>query len=67
MKVSEKKEVQGFTKDSPKCANCIHYQSEVIVNSTIYGDYKQEKNIHCGFGGFKVGKSNWCKLHERKD
>lgn len=28
--------------------------------------WTREKNLRCKIGGFAIGKSNWCKLHEFK-
>lgn len=62
-KQSEAKEKQGFKKDSPKCANCIHFKSEKQIEKTAYGDYEKESSMRCSLGEFKVGKSNWCENH----
>ena len=63
-KQSEQKEKQGFQKNSPNCANCVNFSSQRIENKSGYGaNYFKETSLRCNVGGFKVGKSNWCKLH----
>jgi len=61
-KQSENKEKQGFQKKSPCCGNCINFNSEMIP-LPWNKEYSKETNMRCLIGGFKVGKSNWCKEH----
>lgn len=65
-KQSEAKEKQGFQKKSPNCSNCKHFTSDKVKVDSKWNSngYVEEKNLRCGIGEFKVGKSNWCKLHE---
>ena len=65
-KQSEAKEKQGFTKESPKCSNCINFSSHKFMEETKWGIYPREINVKCSLGNFKVGKSNWCNEHEFK-
>lgn len=67
-KQSENKEKQGFQKKSPCCGNCINFMSEMVKEKGFMpGSYwTREKNLRCKIGGFAIGKSNWCKLHEFK-
>lgn len=65
-KQSENKENQGFQKKCPCCGNCVNFMSETVKEPGYYPGqiFVREKNLRCGIGGFAVGKSNWCKLHE---
>ncbi len=65
-KVAEIKRKQGFVKKSPNCGNCSYFTSEFVPNEWN-PDYEKEKNLRCSIGSFKVGKSNWCKLHKFKN
>ena len=62
-KQSENKEKQGFRKDAPCCSNCVNFTFE---KKPLEWDpkYFKDTNLRCSIGGFAVGKSNWCKLHE---
>ena len=68
-KQSEAKEKQGFKKDSPKCSNCVNFSSEKENYTTQWSstEYTREFNLRCKIGDFKVGKSNWCSLHNFND
>lgn len=65
-KQSENREKQGFQKKCPCCGNCLHFTSEIVKEPCIVpGSYwEREKNLRCGIGGFKIGKSNWCQEHK---
>lgn len=67
-KQSEAKETQGYNPKPilPMCSNCKYYESDMVVVNGFYGDFKEEKNIHCGIGGFAIKKQGNCKLHESK-
>lgn len=65
-KVDEIKKEQGFVKKAPNCSNCQYFTSK-IVPLKWNPDYKRETNLRCSIGNFKVGKSNWCKLHKFKN
>lgn len=57
----------GFSKRGPMCSNCKHFTYEVTTKKDWAGrEFSSEKNLRCGFGGFKVDKSNWCNKHEPK-
>ena len=63
-KQSENKQKQGFQKKYPCCSNCAHFRSEIVKEPSSIrenGFWEREKNLRCGIGGFKIGKSNWCK------
>lgn len=62
-KTEEIKKKQGFTKQSPKCSNCIYFKSEKVEQVSGFGVYIAEKNMRCTLGNFAVGKSNYCNLH----
>jgi len=66
-KQAEAKQKQGFRKDSPNCANCIHFKCDVKQEVTKYGTYTKETNLRCSLGNFKVGKSNYCPVHYYAD
>lgn len=65
-KQSEIKEKQGFRKDAPCCSNCINlaFDKKPIEWAP---EIMKEVNVRCIIGEFKVGRSNWCKLHKFKD
>lgn len=66
-KQSENKEKQGFQKQSPCCGNCVNYTSENVLQTGWNNElYYRETNLRCSIGGFKIGKSNWCKEHKLK-
>lgn len=56
----------GIPSFKPCCGNCLHFTSEIVKEpSFVPGSYwEREKNLRCGIGGFKVGKSNWCQEHK---
>lgn len=54
---------QGWTMNAPKCANCVHYSSDIVEVIQQFGGYLTEKNIRCILGGFSTKKSAWCKKH----
>lgn len=62
-KQSESKLTQGFLKKSPMCSNCEKFTFESETKESFYGTFEREHKLRCGIGGFKVGKSNWCKQH----
>ena len=64
-KLDEIKKEQGFMKNAPCCSNCQNFTSE-FVPLEWDPNYKRETNLRCSVGKFKVGKSNWCKLHKFK-
>ena len=65
-KLSVNREKLGFQKKCPCCSNCLHFTSEIVKEPAIIpGSYwEREKNLRCGIGGFKIGKSNWCQEHK---
>lgn len=67
-KQNDNKEKQGFQKKAPCCGNCKNYMSEMIKAPGYYPGqfFEREKNLRCGIGGFAVGKTSWCTLHEFK-
>lgn len=65
------KEQQGYNpKPLPSvCMNCAEYRSDKGVSRGTFGDFKWERNIRCGLGGFAVKKTATCnefKLTEQK-
>ena len=61
------KDSQGFRKESPKCALCKHFKSEKITISESWRKgWEEEKNVRCGIGAFKIGRSNGCEKFEWK-
>jgi len=49
----------------PMCSNCKHYNSDMVNVNRFYGDFKEEKNIRCGLGGFAVKKQGTCNSHSK--
>jgi hypothetical protein len=64
-KQSQAKEKQGFVKKSPTCSNCVNFSMVTEEYRTQWSSqvFTRESNFRCKLGEFKVGKSNWCKLH----
>lgn len=65
-KQQDAKEAQGYTPkaDPQTCGNCVQFRSE-FGPAGIYG-YRDEKNIHCGLGGFAVKKLGTCTQFVKK-
>jgi hypothetical protein len=65
-KQAKAKESQGFSKKSPTCSNCIHFclDKEEKQSAWSMQTFTHETNLRCGLGGFKVGKTNWCNMHQ---
>ena len=66
-KQSEAKYLQGYVdKAEPRvCMTCAQYRSVIVkANRHGYGGYSEEKNKHCGVGGFSVKKMGTCDLWE---
>ena len=64
-KQSDAKVAQGYQENPliPTCSNCEHYTSEIKeIKSTfsINKTWKEEKNIRCGIGQFKIKKTAIC-------
>lgn len=57
----------GFQKEAPTCGNCKHFSFEQETRKGYSGEFTVAKMLRCNLGNFKVGKSNWCQRHERKD
>lgn len=57
----------GFQKTAPTCGNCKHFAFDLVTRKRYYGECTVETMLRCGLGNFKVGKSNWCQRHERKE
>lgn len=53
----------------PTCANCQSFKFDVVETKVAWGNqiYKEEKNLRCGRGTFKVGRMDTCKMHEPVD
>lgn len=62
-KQSEAKAKQGYTKDVPKCSNCVNFSFD--TEKVGWGNYVLEKNLRCGIGMFKVNKTAACNMHTR--
>ena len=68
-KQSEVKQRQGY-QDKPEkrqCSVCQHYRSTKIEHpaSTMFLiAWTEEKDIHCGLGGFKVKKTAICNQYQ---
>ena len=67
MKVQQKKDEQGYTKEPACCKNCSKFLSQMVdrKSSWSYTVITEEKNKRCGIGGFKVNSTGWCRLFER--
>jgi hypothetical protein len=63
-KVAIMKGQMGWTKSSPKCANCRYFTSDTLQKETEYGTFFDEKNKRCHRGGFATGKNCWCNEHK---
>ena len=65
-KQSDAKENQGFSKSCPSCSNCQNFLSkkETFKYPWDSKEFTKESELRCKVGQFKVGKSNWCKLHK---
>ena len=68
---------QGYTTTPKNCGNCKSYTSKFEYPGWVKtsedkkqfdenGYFKNEKEIRCGQGGFKVKKTAVCDLHEMK-
>jgi hypothetical protein len=68
-KQSECKDKQEFQHKPvwPICGNCKSFKLDSIKEKG-WGDsvWVREKNLRCGIGNFKVGKSDTCKKHAPK-
>jgi hypothetical protein len=60
--VANIKAEQGWTKESPKCSNCVFFSSKRV--KTDYG-WIDEKEIRCTFGEFSTQKTAWCEEWQR--
>lgn len=67
-KQSEAKEKQNYRSKPDTCGNCAHFTStrETKLSPWDGTEWIEEKNLRCGLGGFKVGKSGTCDEHQRK-
>lgn len=61
-KQSEAKRKQGYVpKAIPQtCMNCFHFKKDTEVRDGYCGEYKEDKNLRCGLGGFAVKKMGTC-------
>jgi hypothetical protein len=67
-KVSEAKESQNWRKKPDTCADCRQFKLDRIEERVEWAPNKvwiREKNLRCGLGGFKTGKTNTCDRFER--
>lgn len=62
MKVTEKKEQMGFSKQGPSCQNCISFTYTIEKKYS----FEELKNKRCSLGGFATTVLKWCKMHEWK-
>lgn len=69
-KQDDAKNKQQFKKKPcwPVCGNCSHFTFDVIKENG-WGDrmYSSDKNLRCSLGGFKVDKTDTCKMHAPQD
>lgn len=65
-KQSDAKVAQSWQKKFvwPTCGNCQNFKFDLVDNG--FG-YKQEKELRCSVGGFKVGRMDTCKKHTAAD
>lgn len=66
-KQSDAKAAQNWRKESDTCARCSHFKCDIESYPDYWDKSKthtKEKNLRCGIGGFKIGKSNTCDLFE---
>lgn len=48
----------------PVCGNCENFTFDSVITDGCYGEgYIAQKNLRCNIGGFKVGKTDTCKMH----
>ena len=66
-KQSEAKKEQNYRESPDSCANCAHYESQVVEKS--YDSWNgprtwlEEKVKRCAIGGFAVKKMAVCDRH----
>ena len=71
-KQTKAKQIQNYIDRAEKrqCSVCRHYRSTIIerpASGYMLQVWTDEKNIHCGLGGFKIKKTAICDMFERKD
>lgn len=67
-KIDAIKKEMGLMKKGPTCSTCKHFTTEKEKRMGWNGvEFTVEKKLRCGLGGFKIGKSQWCKRHEHMD
>ena len=60
-----KKEKMGY---DPKpirkmCSNCVHFKSDITIETAYAREYVIEKNLRCLIGEFAVKKTAVCEQH----
>lgn len=69
-KQSEAKAAQNWKRKPDTCASCAHFMCDVIEKhyEAFNGPqtWTEERNLRCGLGGFKTGKSSTCDRFEAR-
>jgi hypothetical protein len=67
--VSYAKAAQGWQKKADICADCRHFKLDRIETRSRWGGAPviEEKNLRCGLGAFKTGKTNTCACFSRTE
>jgi hypothetical protein len=68
-KQSEARAAQNWRKEPDTCARCAHFRFDVETYPDYWDKNKtwtRDKNLRCGIGGFKTGKSNLCDRFEHR-
>jgi len=66
--VAKERDKMGWTKDAPRCRNCKHFKSEILLDDDGSGkNVRVEEAKHCGIGGFATPVNCWCNSYERKN
>lgn len=64
-KQADAKVAQGFRRKPgwPVCANCSNFKFDHVLEFNGLYNLYVDKNLRCGIGGFKVGKTDTCLKH----
>jgi hypothetical protein len=66
-KQSEAKKEQNYREAPDSCANCGHYESQMVKKSYQgfggLSEWEEEKGKRCTIGGFAVKKMAMCDRH----
>ena len=64
-KVSDAKQAQGYTRETPCCARCRDFTCDK-KESYPGSKYFVDTNMRCTVGQFKVHKMGWCNRYVAK-